>query len=77
MNLFNEQKRQESQIDRMKDEVSRANKAMDKMRDKMVRLRSNDAMRSPTSRSIMSPTLIMKNPLQESARPSLLIFDQC
>ena len=38
--MFNEQKRQESQIDRMKDEVSRSNKAMDKMRDEMVRLRS-------------------------------------
>ena len=29
--LFNEQKRVESQIDRMKDEVNRSNKAIDKM----------------------------------------------
>ena len=40
MNIFNEQKRHESQIDRMKDEVSRSNKAVDKMRDDVVRLRS-------------------------------------
>ena len=39
-NLFNEQKRLESQNDRMKDEVSRSNKAVDKMRDETVRLRS-------------------------------------
>ena len=39
-NLFNEQKRLESQYDRMKDEVSRSNKAVDKMRDETFRLRS-------------------------------------
>ena len=38
--IFNEQKRLESQMDRMKDEVSRSNKAVDKMRDEVVRLRS-------------------------------------
>jgi hypothetical protein len=38
--LFNEQKRLESQMDRMKDEVSRSNKAVDKMRDEVIRLRS-------------------------------------
>jgi hypothetical protein len=38
--MFNEQKRLESQIDRMKDEVSRSNKAGDKMRDGVIRLRS-------------------------------------
>ena len=72
-NLFNEQKHLESQMDRMKDEVSRSNKAVDKMRDETM----NCAMRSPTSRNSTSPTLLMKNPLQESARPSLLIFEQC
>jgi chromosome segregation ATPase len=40
MDMFNEQKRLESQMDRMKDEVSRSNKAVDKMRDEAVRLRS-------------------------------------
>ena len=39
-NLFNEQKHLESQMDRMKDEVSRSNKAVDKMRDETIRLRS-------------------------------------
>ena len=39
-NLFNEQQHLESQMDRMKDEVSRSNKAVDKMRDETVRLRS-------------------------------------
>jgi len=39
-NIFNEQKRLESQMDRMKDEVSRSNKAVDRMRDEVVRLRS-------------------------------------
>ena len=38
-NLFNEQKRLESQIYRMKDEVRRSNKAVDKMRDETIRLR--------------------------------------
>jgi phage shock protein A len=38
--MFNEQKRLESQIDRMKHEVSRLNKAVDKMRDEVIRLRS-------------------------------------
>ena len=38
--LFNEQKRIESQMDRMKEEVSSSNKAVDKMRDKTIRLRS-------------------------------------
>jgi myosin heavy subunit len=38
--LFNEQKRLESQMDRMKDEVSRSTKAVDKMRDETIRLRS-------------------------------------
>jgi phage shock protein A len=38
--ILNEQKRLESQMDRMKDEVSRSNKAVDKMRDEVVRLRS-------------------------------------
>ena len=40
MNMFNEHKRHESQIDCMKDEVSRSNKAVDKMRDEVVRIRS-------------------------------------
>ncbi len=40
MNIFNEQKRFESQMDHMKDEVSRSNKAVDKIRDEVVRLRS-------------------------------------
>ena len=31
--MFNEEKRLESQMDRMKDEVSRSNKAVDKMRE--------------------------------------------
>ncbi len=39
-NIFNEQKRFESQMDHMKDEVSRSNKAVDKNRDDVVRLRS-------------------------------------
>jgi hypothetical protein len=39
MNIFNEQKRHESQMDRMTDDVSRANKAVDKMRE-VIRLRS-------------------------------------
>jgi len=39
-NIFNEQKRFESQMDHMKDEVSRSNKAVDKIRDEVVRLRS-------------------------------------
>ena len=38
--LFNEQKRLVSQMDRMKDEVSRSNKAVDKMREETIRLRS-------------------------------------
>jgi len=38
--LFNEQKRFETQMDRMKEEVSSSNKAVDKMRDKTIRLRS-------------------------------------
>jgi chromosome segregation ATPase len=38
--MFNEQKRLESQMDRMKDEVGRSNKAVDKIRDEVVRLRS-------------------------------------
>jgi len=38
--LFNEQKRFESQMDRMLDEVSRSTKAMDKMPDETIRLRS-------------------------------------
>jgi len=40
MNIFNEQKRHESQMDRMTDDVSRANKAVDKMREEVIRLRS-------------------------------------
>jgi chromosome segregation ATPase len=39
MSIFNEQKRLETQMDCMKDEVSRSNKAVDKMRDEVVRLR--------------------------------------
>ena len=38
--LFNEQKRLEKSEDRLKDEVSRSNKAMYKMREEAVRLRS-------------------------------------
>jgi phage shock protein A len=38
--MFNEQKRHESHIDRMKDDVHRANIAVDKMRDEAVRLQS-------------------------------------
>jgi hypothetical protein len=45
--LFNEQKRIESQMDRMKDEVSRSNKAVDKMRDVFVARSMNCSMRSP------------------------------
>ena len=47
---FNEQKRLESQMDRMKDEVSRSIKAMDKMRDEksvFVARSMNCSMRSP------------------------------
>ena len=66
----------------MKDEVSRANKAMDKMRDEMVRLRSKvndlrDEKSDLKKQHESMSTLLMKNPLQESATPSLLIFDQC
>ncbi len=38
--LFNEQKPLESQMDRMKEEASRFTKAMDKMRDETICLRS-------------------------------------
>jgi predicted nucleic acid-binding Zn-ribbon protein len=38
--MFNEQKRHESHIDRMQDDVHRAKIAADKMRDEAVRLRS-------------------------------------
>ena len=79
-NLFNEQKRLESQNDRVKDVVNRSNKAVDKMRDETVRLRSrvNELRdeKSDLKKQHESSLKRDRHPLQESARPSSLIFDQ-
>jgi hypothetical protein len=45
--LFNEQKRLEKSEDRMKDEISRSNKAVDKMWSVFVARSMNCSMRSP------------------------------
>jgi hypothetical protein len=51
MTLFNEQKRCESQIQRLSSEVHRANQAMDKMRTEAVSLRSkNNDLRDERSK---------------------------
>ena len=75
--MFNEQKRLESQMDRMKDEVSRSNKAVDKMRDEVVRLRSrvNELRDEKSDLQKQHESHIADEESAESARPSLLIFD--
>ena len=67
MTLFNEQKRCESQIQRLSSEVHLANQAMDKMRTEAVSLRSkNNDLRDERSKQHW-----------KNVTPRSLIYDRC
>ena len=60
--IVNEQKRNESNIQRLQSEVHRANNAVDKMRDEAVRLRSkNNDLRKNNERSSLERQLESEN----------------